>query len=176
LNWHICTHMKNTHTHTHTHAHTICYSFCTFMHWTTKYYCCMKLSAQNNHKINLFYCTSLCSFLIKIDNIYFATLCFLISNLEGLPGLFTDKYCGHNKLWFPCLSVCFSLSHNWPWEQFPNTVEPRSIVFQGDGENKRWMRENDQSRKLLFLTRKVVHCLLLLGRILPQLKMWLFET
>jgi hypothetical protein len=24
-----------------------------------------------------------------------------------------------------------------------NTVEPRSIIFQGDGENKRWMREND---------------------------------
>jgi hypothetical protein len=24
-----------------------------------------------------------------------------------------------------------------------STVEPQSIVFQGDGENKRWMREND---------------------------------
>ena len=31
------------------------------------------------------------------------------------------------------------------------TVEPRSIVFQGDGENKRWMRENNQSRKLLHI-------------------------
>jgi hypothetical protein len=31
-----------------------------------------------------------------------------------------------------------------------NTVEPRSIVFQGDGENKRWMRENDDSGKPLF--------------------------
>ena len=31
-------------------------------------------------------------------------------------------------------------------------MEPQSIVFQGDGENKRWMRENDQSRKLLHIT------------------------
>jgi len=36
------------------------------------------------------------------------------------------------------------------------TVEPRSIVFQGDGENKRWMRENDQSGKLLNITHYVV--------------------
>jgi hypothetical protein len=31
-------------------------------------------------------------------------------------------------------------------------------------------KTNDQSGKLLFLTKKVVHCLLLLGGILPQLK------
>ena len=31
------------------------------------------------------------------------------------------------------------------------TVESRSIVFQGDGENKRWMRTNDQSGKLLHI-------------------------
>jgi hypothetical protein len=31
-------------------------------------------------------------------------------------------------------------------------------------------------RKTNFLTKKVIHCLLLLGRILPQLKIWLFET
>ena len=30
-------------------------------------------------------------------------------------------------------------------------MEPRSIVFQGDGENKRWVRENDQSGKLLHI-------------------------
>jgi hypothetical protein len=63
------------------------------------------------------------------------------------------------------------------WGMGPqHTVEPRSIIFQGDGENRRWMRENDQSGKLLFKQKKVVHCLLLLGRILPQLKIWLFET
>jgi hypothetical protein len=39
---------------------------------------------------------------------------------------------------------------------FSYTVEPRSIVFQGDGENKQWMRENDQSGKLLHITHYVV--------------------
>jgi hypothetical protein len=34
-----------------------------------------------------------------------------------------------------------------------NTVEPRSIVFQGSGENKR-MCENNKSQKQLFLTKK----------------------
>ena len=36
------------------------------------------------------------------------------------------------------------------------TAEPRSIVFQGTGENRRWMRENDQSGKLLHITHYVV--------------------
>jgi len=27
------------------------------------------------------------------------------------------------------------------WDSY--TVEPRSVIFQGDGEKKRWMQEND---------------------------------
>jgi hypothetical protein len=58
----------------------------------------------------------------------------------------------------------------WWINPFENTVFSRSTVFQGTGENDRWMRENGKSEKPLFLTEKIVHCLLLLGRILPQLK------
>jgi len=39
------------------------------------------------------------------------------------------------------------MRHIFIWVR--STVESRSIVFQGDGENKWWMRTNDQSRKLL---------------------------
>jgi hypothetical protein len=56
------------------------------------------------------------------------------------------------------------------------TVFSRSTVFQGSCENGRRIRGNEKSGKPLFLTKKVVHCLLLLGRILPQLKIWLFEA
>jgi len=71
-------------------------------------------------KLTYFIAQLFALFKIKIDNIYFSTSCFLISNLKGLPGLLTDKYCGHNKLWFHCLCLFFSLSHSWLWEQFPN--------------------------------------------------------
>jgi len=44
-----------------------------------------------------------------------------------------------------------------------------------------WRKQTMNAGKRLiqeasFLTKKVVHCLLLLGRILPQLKIWLFKT
>ena len=35
------------------------------------------------------------------------------------------------------------------------TVESRSIVFEGDGENKRWMRKNDQSKYVVLSSSKV---------------------
>ena len=51
------------------------------------------------------------------------------------------------------------------WQQFEcridvcyvngNTVESRSIVFEGDGENKRWMRKNDQSKYVVLSSSKV---------------------
>ena len=59
INW---TDTFNINSHLYIYIYIICYSFCTFIHRTTKYYCCMKLSAQNNRKINLFYCTTLCTF------------------------------------------------------------------------------------------------------------------
>ena len=40
-------------------------------------------------------------------------------------------------------------------EVFQITVESRSIVFEGDGENKRWMRKNDQSKYVVFSSSKV---------------------
>ena len=36
-----------------------------------------------------------------------------------------------------------------------NTVESQSIVFEGDGENKRWMRKNDQSKYVVLSSSKV---------------------
>ena len=39
---------------------------------------------------------------------------------------------------------------NWQY-----TVESRCIVFEGDGENKRWMRKNDQSKYVVLSSSKV---------------------
>ena len=58
----------------------------------------MNLNAQITIKLTHFIVQLFALFKITIDNIYFATLCFLISNLKGLPEQFTDKNCGHNKL------------------------------------------------------------------------------
>ena len=44
------------------------------------------------------------------------------------------------------------LSHVMPWI---TTVESRSIVFEGDGENKQWMRKNDQSKYVVLSSSKV---------------------
>jgi hypothetical protein len=53
-----------------------------------------------------------------------------------------------------------------------------SIYRFSRGWRKQTMNAEKRSIRetTFFLTKKVVHCLLLLGGILPQLKIWIFET
>jgi hypothetical protein len=59
--------------------------------------------------------------------------------------------------------------------QYGDKVLSHRIVYEWIEMFENW-RENGKSGKPLFLTEKVVHCLLLLGKILPQLKIRLFKT
>jgi hypothetical protein len=48
-------------------------------------------------------------------------------------------------------------------------------IFRFWSERRKWTK-NVRKWKTTFLMKKVVHCHLLHGRILPQLKIWLFKT
>ena len=91
--------------------------------------------------------SSLCSFLHS----------FVTSSLLGpnilLSTLFSDTFSLRSSL-----NMSDQVSH--PYKTTGKiivlyTVESRSIVFEGDGENKRWMRKNDQSKYVVLSSSKV---------------------
>jgi hypothetical protein len=88
-------------------------------------------------------------------------VCIFVQNTLECTNIDLDKYCKEQDTEI-CMLKLTSIFHN--------TVESRFFVFEGNGENKRKMCENEKSENPLFLTKKVVHCRLLHGRILPQFK------